>query len=129
MEAKIGKIKPLSVIINTDKSAQRVSKVFIFDHVNLDAPHQYRAVYPHRNMVRIVRHPHRHFLPVLEYGSGYQKGRYFNGIKGPVFCLDPLLAQIPDVKVVYLFVQEHAERNSSAFPIAAVVYIPGVING
>lgn len=108
---------------------KRPAEVGEADHVNFNAAHGNRTIYPKGDFIGIVAHPNRHFLTSFEDGAFDEQGFELDSTELPIAGIHFFFADITDVYIEHLIVQEHGEGDFIAGFVFIEIDVTGVIDG
>ena len=82
-----------------------------------------------RDMVGVIGDPYRHLFPTFEHIPFDEQGFELKGPELRVFCTDGLAAQVTDVEMIDLSVEEHIEGDLIVGFVLAEIDVPGIKDG
>ncbi len=107
---------------------KRPAEVREADHVHFNAAHGNRTVYPQGDFIGIIAYPNRHFLTTFEDGALDEQGLELDSTELAVAGIHFFLADVPDVNIEHLIVEEHGEGDLIAWFVFIEIDVTGVID-
>jgi len=77
--------------------AQRIPQIMIHRHIDRNLPDSDRTFDPHRNVIRIIGYPYRHFFAPFKYIPLDKQGLEFDSAELGVFRPDRFFTQVADI--------------------------------
>src|SRR5689334_6771706 len=89
-----------------DQRTHRIADILVTHHIYLYLTYYNWAFDANGNMILIISYPYGHLFTTVKYGSFDQKRFELDCIEFSKLCLDGFLAEVTDIHIVHLIIQE-----------------------